>query len=88
MLHDGTHAEDTDTPADDDNCPMYIDDDCDGDDHAPVESDNAASTDAATDLWELRVVWLEVGEQFSTGLAVARLQRVQSVQSLLFPSSP
>ena len=50
MLHDGTHAEDTDTPADDDNCPMYIDDDCDGDDHAPVESHSAASTDAATDL--------------------------------------
>ena len=88
MLHNGTHAEDTDTPADDDNCPMYIEDDSDGDDHAPVESDRPASTDAATDLRELRVVWLEVGEQFSTGLAVARLQRVQSVQSLLFPSSP
>ena len=88
MLHDGTRAEDIDTPADDDNCPMYIEDDPDRDDHAPVESDSAASTDAATDLWELRVVWLEVGEQFSTGLAVARLQRVQSVQSLLFPLCP
>ena len=88
MLHHGTRAEDTDTPADDDNCPMYIEDDPDRDDHAPVESDSAASTDAATDLWELRVVWLEVGEQFLTGLAVARLQRVQSVQSLLFPLCP
>ena len=50
MLHDNTTAEDTDITGDDDNCPVYNEVDSDGVDHAPVESDSAAGTDAATDL--------------------------------------